>query len=244
MVKVQEKKFISLVIPLRNEQKSVEELFMRARASLNQRYKDRWEILMIDDASTDDTFKIITRLSKEYPEIKPFNHKEKKGQAGGFYTGFNHAEGEYCITMDGDLQVMPEDLHLFTEKIEEGYDLVNGIRTARNHPFWIKVASRLYNIAMLFLFNCPVLDAASNFTAVRTIYVNRIRFQKNDHRYVIPIAMARGAKTIAEVAIRHYARVSGKSKYNALPKYFKGPFEIVIFWLKFKMGKYHKNSES
>ena len=227
--------FISLIVPMKNECSCVEELFARVRNVFDKKFKGRWEILMIDDGSTDSSLDAINRLAKKYPEIRPFHHKKSRGQAGCFDTGFNNAFGEYCITMDGDLQVMPEDVPLFISRIEEGYELINGIRTARKHPFWIKVASRLYNLAMLILFNCPVLDAASNFTAVRTNYIKGVHLKGNDHRYVVPIAMTRGAKNITEVAIRHNARSSGRSKYSAFPKYIKGPFEIIVFWIKFRV---------
>ena len=190
----------------------------------------------MNDNSTDNSLRVLYELKKKHTNLIVAKHKERKGQTGCFKTGFSHARGEYTIVFDSDLQLYPEDLPLFFEKINQGYDVVNAIRENRQHPFWIKLASRIYNVLMLVLFNCPVLDAASNFTAMRTEYVKDVNLINNDHRYLIPILQLHGAKKIGEVVVRHKRRLSGKSKYSALTKYIKGVPELFISYLRIKSG--------
>lgn len=230
----------TILIPIKDESKTLVELVKRINNVMNPKYKNEWELLMIDDASTDKSVEIIKQLTKKYKNVKLIEHKKSKGQTGCFQTGFNNAKGRTAITMDGDLQVMPEDIPQFLEKMDQGYDMVNGIRENRQHPFWIRLASRIYNTLMLLFFDSPVFDAASNFTAIRTDIVKGVKLRGNDHRYIIPIAMQRGARKIGEVVIASHERKSGKSKYKALPKYIQGFFEIFTAWLRLKLGLYKK----
>jgi len=232
----------TILIPIKNESQTLEELIGRVTNVMNSTHKGVWELLLIDDASTDNTAALITALKKKYKNIRVIFHKNSRGQTGCFKTGFNSARGKIIITLDGDLQVMPEDIPKFIEKMGQGYDLVNGIRENRQHPFWIKLASRIYNTLMLIFFNSPVFDAASNFTAIKTSLIKGVNLRGNDHRYIVPIAMQRGAKKIGEVVIIHKMRKSGKSKYKALPKYIKGFFEIFMAWTRLRLGIYKKRA--
>lgn len=231
---------VSVISPIRNEAGTIKELVERVSSTMNKTCRDDWEYLLIDDFSTDNSVGVIKEISGKNKNIKLLVHKKRMGQTGCFETGFNNAKGKYVITMDGDLQLAPEDLALFVEKMDKGYDVVNAIREHRQHPFWIKFASRVYNTLMLLFYNSPVLDAASNFTAFRTDYVRGVRLKGNDHRYIIPIVMRRGAKKIGEVIVQHNTRNRGKSKYSALPKYIKGFPELFIAWFKIKTGFYDK----
>lgn len=230
--------YITIVSPIKNEGKTISELLERVKAVMESNYGSKWEYILVDDSSTDNTKSKIKTLIGKNSNIRLISHKNGKGQTCCFKTGFDNAKGNIIITMDGDLQVMPEDIPKFVEKVEEGYDVVNAIREHRQHPFWIKLASRVYNILMLILFNSPVMDAASNFTAFRAIFVKGLPLRNNDHRYIIPIAMRRGAKRIGEVIVEHKGRKSGKSKYKALPKYIKGLPEIFVAFLRIKFGLY------
>ncbi|MBW2974415.1 glycosyltransferase family 2 protein [Candidatus Woesearchaeota archaeon] len=229
----------TILSPIYNEEGAIRELIERVNKTMNAYSKGKWEYLLIDDVSTDKSCKIMEELSKKYKPLRILRHKKQKGQAGCFATGFREAKGEIIVTLDGDLQVMPEDIPLFLNKTKEGYDLVNGIRENRKHPFWIKLASRIYNIFMLVFFDSPVMDSASNFTAVKTKFIKGVRLRGNDHRYIVPIAMRNGAKKIGEIIIKHNTRNSGKSKYKALSKYIRGGPEIIFAWIRFRMGYFN-----
>lgn len=230
--------YISILSPIKNEENVLQELVNRVTKVMNKNYGSKWELILVNDASNDNSEKIMKQLLKKNKNLVIFNHEKSRGQTGCFKTGFDNAKGDIIVTIDGDLQLLPEDIPKFIDKVNNGYDVVNAIREHRKHPFWIKLASRIYNILMLILFDSPVMDAASNFTAFRAKFVKNLPLRNNDHRYIIPIAMRRGAKKIGEIIVEHKTRQSGKSKYSALPKYLKGLPEIIINWFRIKMGFY------
>ena len=229
---------VSLVIPAHNESGTLDELMERITKTMNScMKKDEWECLIINDTSTDNTGKMLEELKKKHTNLRPFHHKINKGQTGCFDTGFKNARGDIILTLDGDLEVKPEDLPLFIKKMDDGADIVNGIRASRKHTFSIQFASRMYNILMFLFFKSLFYDAASNYTAFRSKFVKGINLKKNDHRYILPIATRRGAKEMEEVVIQHDRRSSGTSKYKAINKFIFGLFEIVNAWYRITKRK-------
>lgn len=229
---------ISVISPLHNEESIVNQLMKRTSDVLSKNYRKDWEFILVDDVSTDSTPAKIKKMSQQIPNIRYVRLDKRGGQTGAFKAGFDNAKGSIIVTMDGDLQVFPEDIPLFIQKIEAGYDVVNGIREHRQHDFWLRFVSRFYNMLMLLFFNSPVLDAASNYMACRSKYVKKLDLIGNDHRYLIPIFVRRGAKRIGEVVIRHAERKGGKSKYKLSKKLVRGGPEIIRAWVRYKRGKY------
>lgn len=230
---------ISIVIPICNEEENLRELTNRVNSVMTKCCKKNWELLLVDDDSSDNSLKVMQELAKKYKNIRALHRTKKGGQTGCFKMGFDNAKGRIIITMDGDLQVLPEDLPLFVDKMKKGYDVVNAIREHRKHIFSLRLLSRIYNLLMLLLFNCPVIDAASNYTAFKANLVKNLKLTDNDHRYIIPIVVKRGAKTIGEVVIQHKDRKEGKSKYKGLTKFIQGGPEIILAWLRVKSGRYN-----
>ena len=231
---------VSVLSPIYNEEGVIEELVERVTSTMKKCCGDDWEYLLVDDASTDRSVEIMERAAKKNRNLKVIKRKKSGGQTGAFKSGFDNAKGDIVITIDGDLEVSPEDLPLFVEKMNKGYDLVNGIRENNQHPFWVKFASRTYNLLMLVFFNSPVMDNASNYTAIRTKFVKGVKLIDNDHRYIIPILLRNGLKRMGEVIVQHNIRKTGKSKYTALPKYIKGFPELLVAWFRINFGKYDK----
>lgn len=225
---------ISIVVPIHNEEAVLPELAERVH---NVMVGEDWELLLVDDKSTDNSHRLMLELAKKYQNIVVLQNERRRGQTGCFRNGFDHAKGDITITMDGDLQVMPEDLPLFINKMEQGYDVVNGIREHRQHVFRFRLLSRFYNLLMLLFFNCPVIDAASNFTIFKTKFIKDLRLKNNDHRYIIPIVVKRGAEFIGEVVVRHREREKGKTKYKMWVKILSGGPEIVKAFFRIKMGR-------
>ena len=230
----------SVISPVKNEEKVIPELIDRVSKIMNSSYGNNWEYILVNDASEDGSGVLVKDISEKNKNIVLVNHKSTRGQTGCFKSGFKHAKGEVIVTIDGDLQLQPEDIPRFIEKIHNGYDVVNAIRENRIHPFWIKLASRIYNTLMLLLFNSPVMDAASNFTAFRSEFVKNLPLRDNDHRYMIPITMRRGARRFGELIVDHKGRKKGKSKYKAFPKYIRGFPEIFVAWVRINLGVYDK----
>lgn len=204
---------------------------------------DGWEALAVDDCSTDDSLAVLRREAARLPNLRVLAHDVNKGQTGAFETGFAHARAPIVVTMDADLQVLPEDVPRLLDAMARGYDVVNAIRMKRQHEPLIRVSSRFYNLLMRLFFRSPVTDAASNFTAFRTEHVQGVHLVENDHRYIIPIAQRRGARRVTEVPVRHEARRHGRSKYG-LSKALTGTPELLRAWRRLQAGFYDRMSDS
>ncbi len=231
-------KRITVVCPVYNEEDNLRELAMRIRRTLDSHYgKNSWELILADDHSTDASWAVAQSLGQEDARIHPVLNPVRSGQTGGFATGFRHASGKIVVTMDADLQVLPEDIPLLVDEMDKGFDLVNAVRAKRQHDPAIKLASRIYNLLMKLFFESPVSDAASNFTAIHAEYLQELPLVANDHRYLIPILQNRGLKRISEVAVRHKERARGKSKYS-LMKAVTGFPELLAVYVRIRKGVY------
>jgi dolichol-phosphate mannosyltransferase len=182
----------------------------------------------------------MRHLLKKYDFMKMITHPRRMGQTAALSTGFQAATGEIVIIMDGDLQIFPEDIYILINKMAEGYDLVNGMRTERKGVFLLKICSIIFSSAVSIIFNIYIKDMASNFKAFRREFIKNLDLTSNDHRYIIPIVYNRGARKIAEVSVRHAKRVQGKSKYR-LSKILAAIPEFFWFYHRYRKGYYDLN---
>jgi glycosyltransferase involved in cell wall biosynthesis len=219
------------VCPAYNEAKILPKLIKRI-SDVMKNLNFEWEVLIINDASTDNSADVLRKLQKRYKQLRPITHTKNRGQTGCFSSGFQNATGDIVITMDSDLEVDPEDIPLFLQKLKGEVDVVNGIRTNRKHTFAINFASRMYNMLVFLFFKTQTYDSASNFTAFRAKFVKGLKLCHNDHRYILPIVQRRGAHEIDEVIIHHHRREAGRSKYTAIKKFFYGFLEIIYAWFR------------
>jgi glycosyltransferase involved in cell wall biosynthesis len=242
---------VSIVTPIHNERSNIPELVGRIEQTMQDWCAAKpghdWEHLACDDHSSDGSFDLLQELSMSRPHLKPHRNPKRSGQTGGFDTGFRHAAGDVVVTMDADLQNQPEEIPTLLAPIEEGrLDLVNAIRTGRQHSGSLIAISRLGNMLIRRLMTCPVSDAASNFTALKRRFVQDLSLIDNDHRYLIPILVRRGmdVKRIGEVPTRHEARKHGASKYSALRKAITAFPELLRCRKRIKNGFYDWNAAS
>ena len=236
---------VSVVTPIHNESANIPELVRRIEAAMEawrNAGPDRdWEHLACDDHSTDNSLELLRQLSASRPRLRPVQNPKRSGQTGGFETGFRHATGDVIVTMDADLQNQPEEIPLLVAPIAEGrLDLVNAIRTRRQHAGSLIAISKLGNLLIRLLMTCPVSDAASNFTALKASFAKNLRLVENDHRYLIPILVRRGMNPgrIGEINTRHEARKHGASKYGALRKALTGFPELLRCKKRIRKGFY------
>lgn len=230
-------KKISVVCPIRDERDNLEELARRIYLSLGEYYnKDEAELILVDDGSTDDSLDIMRKLSKEFNTIKIVTHNTPMGQAAALSSGLGVASGEIVIIMNGDLQAFPEDIILFIKKMEEGYDIVSGIRIKRKDILLFKISTQFLRLLIKILFGVSVKDPSSNFIAVKNKFINNIELKFNDHRYIIPILYNRGARRIGEIGVRHKLREKGKSKYKLSKPFFAIP-EFIGFCIREFRGR-------
>jgi len=230
--------FCTVVIPFRNEEKNLEILLPILSKAINE-IKYNFEVILVDDLSFDNGVQVCELNANKFDNFKLLRLKERGGQSGAFKKGFQEAKGEYLIRMDADLQDNPMDLRLFVEKFEEGCDLVMGLRECRKHRRLFRVASLLYDLLIIIIFDTPLHSNSGSFVGFKTNLIKNIPWRKNDHRYLPLIAIKRGAQKIGEVIVRHNKRSFGYSKYNPLKKLIFGMPEVISFIFRLVNGKYN-----
>jgi glycosyltransferase involved in cell wall biosynthesis len=224
---------VSVVIPIHNEEKSVLPLYDRLVKVLESR-PGPFEILMVDDASTDGSLELLRSLVETDARLKVIRLRRNFGQTAALAAGFELAQGEVIVAMDGDLQHDPADLPALLEKLEEGYDLASGWRKERvDNALTRKIPSSIANWLMRKASGVPLHDFGTTFKAYRREIIKDIRLYGELHRFIPALASWNGAR-IAEVAIRNLERPDGESHYG-LGRTFRVVFDILTirFLLKY-----------
>ncbi|MGB5932195.1 MAG: glycosyltransferase family 2 protein [Anaerolineae bacterium] len=204
---------LSVIIPLFNEEENIEPLYLRLKEVLEGLEID-YEMVIIDDGSTDTGFAILKRLHKADHLLKVVRLRRNFGQTAAFAAGFDHARGQIIVTMDADLQNDPGDIPLLLEKIEEGYDVVSGWRVKRRDPFLTRrLPSMVANFLISEVTGVRLHDYGCSLKAYRRQVVKNVHLYGELHRFIPAIASWMGI-SIAEVPVAHYPRRFGKSKYG------------------------------
>ena len=204
---------ISVVIPVYNEEENVSELHERLSAVLRATGKT-YEIILVDDGSTDRTQQIIEDLHKADPHVVVLAMRRNFGQTAAFTAGFDYSRGEVVITMDGDLQNDPNDIPRLLAKLDEGYDVCSGWRKARHDaPLRRNLTSRLANRLISMISGVHLHDYGCSLKAYRKDVIKGVRLHGEMHRFIPIFAAWQGAK-VAEIPVMHHPRVHGESKYG------------------------------
>jgi len=204
---------LSIVIPLLNEEDNIPPLYQSLKDVLDP-MDIRYEIIIIDDGSTDRSYEILADLAATDKSLKVIRFRRNFGQTAGLAAGVDEAEGEVVITMDADLQNDPKDIPKLLEKINEGYDLVAGWRYDRQDAeISRKLPSRIANALISRTTDVKLHDYGCTLKAFRKEVVKNINLYGELHRFIPAIASWMGVK-IAEVKVNHHARIHGESKYN------------------------------
>jgi len=206
---------LSVVIPVYNEEASLEPLVEELRAALDPTGRS-YEVLIVDDGSTDATYPVILRLHQKTPGLKAIRLKRNFGQTAAVAAGFAHAEGDIIVAMDGDGQNDPRDIPAMLDKLKEGFDLVSGWRSPRSDPFWSRrLPSRLANGLISWMTGVRLHDYGCTLKALKREISKEMKLYGDMHRFIPAIAYERGAR-IAEMKVHHRPRRWGKSKYGIL----------------------------
>lgn len=204
---------LSLVIPVFNEAENLLLLHEEITHSCRKLGK-RYEIIFIDDGSFDNSFFVLKKIQREDPSVKLIKLRKNFGQTAALSAGFDLAQGEIVITLDADLQNDPQDIHLFMEKIHEGYDLVSGWRKQRKDKFISRrLPSMMANWLISRITKVKLHDYGCTLKAFRKEIIKNIRLYGELHRFIPAIASQMGV-SIAEVQVNHRARRFGKSNYS------------------------------
>lgn len=233
---------ISIVIPVFNEKENIQPLVAEiGKTAFSLRKKGmQTELILVDDGSTDGTFKEIQRLKVQSPNIRAIRFRRNFGQTAAFDAGFAQAKGEVVITMDGDLQNDPADIPLLLDKLNEGYDVVSGWRFERKDAaFSKKLPSLFSNYLARSLTGLKLHDFGCSLKAYRREALKDLRLFGEMHRFVPAILFTKGFR-IAEVKVRHRPRKFGKTKYN-FTRLLKGFLDLLYikFWSSFSTRPLH-----
>jgi len=206
---------LSLVIPVYNEAENLEILYREIKSSCENLGKS-YEVIFIDDGSTDDSALVLKKIRKQHPVVKIIKLRKNFGQTAALSAGFDNSRGEVIITLDADLQNDPADFGLLIKKIEEGYDIASGWRVKRKDKFFSrKLPSATANWLISAITRVKLHDYGCTLKAFRKEILKSINLYGEMHRFIPAIASQMGV-SIAEVKVNHRPRRFGKSKYNVL----------------------------
>lgn len=220
---------LSLVIPVMNEEGNLGELHSRLTASLVAIGRP-YEIIFIDDGSSDGTWALIETLRSQDPSVVALRHRRNFGKATALANGFAVARGDLVITMDGDLQDDPAEISRMIDVLNQGYDLVSGWKQNRQDPWGKTVPSRLFNWTVRSVTGVQLHDFNCGFKIYRKDVTDTIRLYGELHRFTPVLANAEGFR-VAEVPVRHHPRTWGSSKYG-VKRLIKGFLDLItVFFL-------------
>jgi glycosyltransferase involved in cell wall biosynthesis len=216
---------LSIVIPIHNEEHSILPLYDRLSAVLDA-VRRPYEILFIDDASTDRSFELLANLVETDGHLKVIRLRRNFGQTAALSAGFHEAKGDIVIAMDGDLQHAPEDIPALLAKIDEGFDIASGWRNHRvDNALLRKIPSRIANWMMAKASGVELRDFGTTFKAYRAEVLKDVNLYGELHRFIPALASFYGAR-IAEVPIHNTPRASGDSHYG-IGRTFRVLFDIL-----------------
>ena len=224
---------LSIVVPIHNEEHSILRLYDRLTSVLFKLGR-AYEILFIDDASTDRSYELLSHLVQTDPHLKILRLRRNFGQTAALSAGFHEARGKVIIAMDGDMQHAPEDIPALLNKIDEGYDIASGWRKERvDNPITRKIPSRVANWMMSKASGIDLRDFGTTFKAYRAEVLKDVHLYGDLHRFIPALASFYGAR-VAEVPIQNTPRISGTSHYG-LGRTFRVLFDILTirFLLKY-----------
>ena len=229
---------ISVVIPLYNEDESIPELY----AWIERVMKENgftYEVIFVNDGSTDKSWEVISELCKQHPEAKGIKFRRNYGKSPALYCGFKEAQGDVVVTMDADLQDSPDEIPEMRRMIvEDGYDLVSGYKQKRYDPISKTLPTKLFNatarkvsgIKNLHDFNCGL-------KAYRRDVVKNIEVYGEMHRYIPYLAKNAGFDKIGEKVVHHQARKYGSSKFMGLNRFVNGYLDLITLWFLNSFGR-------
>ena len=217
---------ISVVVPLYNEEESLPELVAWIDG-VAKRSNLTYEIIMVDDGSSDGSWGVVERLKASYPAIRGISFMRNYGKSAALYCGFEMAEGEVVITMDADLQDSPDEIPELRRMIlEDGYDLVSGWKRKRYDPIGKRWPSKFFNLTARIMSGIKLHDFNCGLKAYRRKVVKSIEVYGEMHRYIPILAKHAGFKRIGEKVVEHHERKYGKSKFG-LERMVKGYLDLI-----------------
>jgi len=214
---------ISVLVPLLNEEESLKPLYSQIKESVTKSRLD-YEIIFIDDGSTDGSLKVIKELARQDEKIRYVSFRKNYGKSAALNVGFKYAKGSAVITMDADLQDDPAEIPRLLEELEK-FDLVSGWKKKRFDPFVKRHSSKFFNYITRLMSGIKIHDFNCGLKAYRREVVKNIEVHGELHRY-IPVLAGWQGFTVSEVVVKHHARRYGKTKFG-ISRFFKGFVDLI-----------------
>lgn len=231
----------SVVIPLKNEEENVCDLIAELEPVM-QKLQKPWELICIDDGSTDRTLEVLKGLKKSKPYLRILSFDKNYGQTSAFDAGFKAAKGKFVITLDGDRQNDPLDIPKLIA-LSNDYDLIVGWRHQRRDPWSKKVTSLLANFIRSRFCNDGMHDTGCSLKLYRKACLDHIKLYHGMHRFLPALFKSEGFK-IAEVPVNHRERVKGQTKYNFFNRSFNTVADLLaVRWMQSRRLKYKLERE-
>jgi glycosyltransferase involved in cell wall biosynthesis len=222
---------LSLVVPAFNEAENLPELVDEIRAALGPGGLD-WELVIVDDGSTDATLETLRRLQRGEPRLRVLRHRRNAGQSAALALGFRHARAPIVVTLDADLQNDPADIPLLLAELDRGFDVVSGVRVDR-HDRWVRRASsRIANAVRNWATDERITDVGCSLKAYRAEFLEHLPMFTGMHRFLPTLVRWQGAR-VAEVPVRHRGRRHGVGKYGIGNRLFRALADLVaVRWMR------------
>ena len=229
---------ISVVVPLKNEQESLAELYRLLRGELEKLGKS-FELIFVNDGSDDDSGKILAGLHEQDSRVRVAEFSRNFGKSAALSCGFDLARGDYIVIIDADLQDDPKEIPRMIEKLEQGADLVSGWKKVRQDPLGRRVLSKIFNGVVRTVSGVKLHDFNCGFKAMRREALAGVRLHGDLHRY-LPVMIAHRGFQVTELAVEHHARKFGRSKYG-FERIPRGFFDLltIIFITQYSWRPLH-----
>ena len=220
---------LSIIIPVYNEEKSIDILYKQIKKSISfvsKEYLDfYYEIIFVNDGSTDDTYKIINKIISNDNDVKLISFYQNKGKSEALNCAFKFSLGEIIITLDGDLQDDPIEFKNLINKLNEGSDIVTGWKKYRKDPLTKRIPSKIFNLVLRILTNIKIHDFNCGLKAYKKSVIKNIDIYGGLHRFIPVLAKQKGFIT-SEIVVNHRARKFGHSKYGT-SRLFHGFYDLI-----------------
>lgn len=231
------KLLISICSPAHNEERNVGDLIGRISSTLDVTYSGQWEIVVVNDGSTDGTGLQLEQLAALHPQLRTITHPQNLGEPAAWQTAFEAARGNVIVLLAADLQSPPEEIpQLVSIVLDEHFDVGTGRRNRRLDDRFYLISTRILTAFTRVVFGMRVKDVSSSFFAVRRELLQGLTLYENDHRYILPIFWYRGA-TIKEIPVTHAPRRQGHSHYRK-SKVLRAIPEVIRFTYRYFRGTY------
>ena len=226
---------LTIVVPVFNEEESLPHLIEWIDKVVKDKFK--YEVLLVDDGSTDSSWKVIGELSQKYNVVKGVRFRRNYGKSAALHVGFQDSTGDVIITMDADLQDSPDEIFELHRMItEDGYDLVSGWKKKRHDPLGKRLPSKVFNKTVRYISGIDLHDFNCGLKAYRSEVVKNIEVYGEMHRYIPLLAKWSGFGKIGEKVVQHYPRKYGTTKFG-LERLINGFLDVLSIMFVGKFGK-------